>query len=86
MNCGIPINNIIEIYNKDKPVWLAKEGLVEKVIFAALNLSFERVAELRQIEGRAFWVRKTKWLMVTWTHEWTEHVLESEKGKELHIR
>lgn len=47
MNCGIFINNIIEIYNKDKLVWLVKEGLVEKVIFVVLNLSFERVVELR---------------------------------------
>lgn len=67
-------------------MWIAKEGLEEKVIVAALNLNFERVIELRQIEGRAFRARKTKWLMVTWMHEWTEHVFESEKGEELHIQ
>lgn len=80
-NCGMLINNNIGVYSKDKSVWIAKEGLVEKVIFAALNLSFERVIELRQIDGKAFWARKTKWLMMTCMHEWTEHVFESEKGR-----
>lgn len=34
-------------YSKDKSVWISKGGLVENVIFTSLNLSIERVVELR---------------------------------------
>lgn len=55
-----PSNTVIGIYSEDKSVRIAKQGLVERVIFATLNWNIERVVELRQIEGRAFWARKTK--------------------------
>lgn len=53
LNSGILINKIIEMYSKDKLLWIPKEILVKKVIFAASYLSFKRVGELRQIEGKA---------------------------------
>lgn len=42
------INSIIGMYSKDKSLWIPKESLVKKVIFAALYLNFERFVELRQ--------------------------------------
>lgn len=86
MNSGIPINNIVGIYSKDKSLWIAKGRLVKKVIFAALYLRFERVVELRQIEGKGFWPKKSKWFMMMWTHQWTKHVFESEKGEDLYTQ